>query len=437
MGTISPSEGKKTMIQIAILGCGTVASGVIRLLALHGESIRDQLGEEVAIRKVLARTPAKALALGLTEDRICSDFSEILHDPEISVVIELIGGTGDAYTYILQSLEAGKHVVTANKDLIATHFQELSEIAAAHNVRFAFEASVGGGIPLVDSIRRTLAANRITSMYGILNGTTNYILTKMTQDGLSYDEALADAQRLGYAEADPTADVGGGDAARKIAILSMLAFHSPVSYYDVYHEGIPGITPTDIRFADRSGYVFKLLGIARQYADSCDAYVRPALVPKRHPLASVSDSFNAVFVIGDAVGEVMLYGRGAGSLPTASSVVGDLMNIVRASRGHTAAAISCYEHLPVRDILDSENVYYVRLCVKDRPMVLARVARVFGEHGVSLRSLVQESHEGDRAELLLFTHRASQRDLSAAMEDLNVLDSVYESAFWIVMEEDA
>ncbi|MBR5410045.1 MAG: homoserine dehydrogenase [Clostridia bacterium] len=425
------------MIRIGILGCGTVASGVIKLLAMHGESVRVQLGEEVEVAKVLARTPAKALALGLTEAQICSDFGEILNDPTISVVIELIGGTDAAYTYISEALKAGKHVVTANKDLIATHFQELNDLAAAHSVRFAFEASVGGGIPLVDSIRRTLAANRIQSMFGILNGTTNYILTKMTQNGLSYAEALAEAQRLGFAEANPASDVGGGDAARKIAILSTLAFHSPVSYYDVYHEGIAGITPTDIRFADQSGFVFKLLGIARQHENACEAYVRPALVPKRHPLASVSDSFNAVFITGDAVGEVMLYGRGAGSLPTASSVVGDLMNVVRAGRGHTAAALSCYENLPVMDILDSENVYYVRLSVQDRPMVLARVAGVFGKHGVSLASLVQESRGKDSAELLLFTHRASERELSAAMADLRNLDAVHEGAYWICMEDDA
>ena len=421
------------MIQIAILGCGTVGSGVIRLLQMHGESIRMQLGEDIVIKKVLARTPQKARDLGLKEEQICKDFAEIVSDEDISAVIELIGGTDDAYSFITQSLNAGKHVVTANKDLIALHYLELMVLARRNGVCFAFEASVGGGIPLIDSIRRTLAANRIESMYGILNGTTNYILTKMTQEGWSYGEALSRAQELGFAEADPTSDVEGHDAARKIAILSTLAFHTPVSFYDVYHEGISGITQTDIRFASQSGYVFKLLGVAERTERGCAAYVRPALVPSGHPLASVSDSFNAVFLKGDAVGDVMLYGRGAGSLPTASSVVGDLMSAFRKGEGKGDPGPVCFENLPVEDISETEHVYYVRLLVLDRPLVLAGVAKIFGEHGVSLASLVQEERE-DKAELMLFTHRAKEKDVRAAMEELRALDSCCEGAARICLE---
>lgn len=423
------------MIQIAILGCGTVASGVIRLLQTHGDAIRVQLGEEIVIRRVLARTPEKARRLGLSEDQICSDFGEILSDSSISVVIELIGGIGDAYTYVSAALSAGKHVVTANKDLIATKYRELLALAEKNGVSLSFEASVGGGIPLIDSIRRTLAANEIRSVLGILNGTTNYILTKMTRDGLSYEDALAEAQRLGYAEADPRSDVEGSDAARKIAILATLAFHTPVTYYDVFHTGIPGITTTDIRFAGQSGYVFKLLAVARRKESGSEVYVRPALVPAHHPLASVSDSFNAVFITGDAVGEVMLYGRGAGSLPTASSVVGDLMNVVKADGERGKITSAYFENLPLSDVLESESVYYVRLRVQDKPLVLAKIARVFGGHGVSLRSLVQETRDNDSAELLLFTHVASERQMREAAAELSELDSVREIAYWICLEE--
>lgn len=422
------------MIQIAILGCGTVASGVISLLGTNAEIIRQQVGEEIVIRKVLARTPEKARRLGLREEQICTDIREILGDPEISVVVELIGGTGDAFAFIRDAMSAKKHVVTANKDLIADRYAELAEIASSNGVRFAFEASVGGGIPLIDPLRRTLAANRIRSIVGILNGTTNYILTRMTRDGLEYAEALKKAQELGFAEADPASDVEGLDAARKIAILSTLAFHTPVSFSDVRYEGISGVTKTDIRFALQSGYAVKLLAIARQNEDSFEACVRPALIPLSHPLASVSDSFNAVFISGDAVGDVMLYGRGAGSLPTASSVVGDLMSVVRAPEGNTGTD-PLFARLPTADLLAAKHIYYVRLNVFDRPMVLAGIARVFGEHGISLASLVQETRDGGRAELMIFTHSAVERDLLEAMTELRAMDSVYDSAYRICMEE--
>ncbi|MBP5230961.1 MAG: homoserine dehydrogenase [Clostridia bacterium] len=423
------------MTQIAVLGCGTVASGVIRLLQLHGESIRKQLGEEIVLRKVLARTPEKAFRLGLREDQVCSDFSVILNDPSISVVIELIGGTDDAYIFVSSALAAGKNVVTANKDLIASRYPELADLAEKHGVSLAFEASVGGGIPLIDPIRRTLAANTIQSVYGILNGTTNYILTRMTNDGMPYAEALRQAQELGYAEADPSSDVGGADAARKIAILASLAFHTTVTYDEVFHEGITDVTQTDIRFADRSGYVIKLLAAARRKDDGCEVYVRPALLSKSHPLASVSDAFNAVFINGDAVGEVMLYGRGAGSMPTASSVVGDLMSVIRERGAGETAGSARFESVPVLDVLTTEHVYYVRLSVQDRPMVLAGVAGVFGSHGVSLASLVQEERGEDAAELMLFTHRTSESRMAAAMADLRRMESVFEGTFRICLED--
>lgn len=408
------------MLQIAILGCGTVASGVCKQLSSNRYNILKQTEEGIAIKKILARHPEKARALGLSEAQICTDFEEIVSDPEIAVVVELIGGTTDAYTYICRAMKAGKHVVTANKDLIALRFRELLTLAEENKVTFSYEASVCGGIPLIGPLYRTLAAGQILSLRGILNGTTNYILTRMTRDGMSYREALALAQQKGYAEADPTSDVEGADAARKVAILSSLAFHTSVTYEDVYHEGISSLTETDIAFATTSGYAIKLLGMASLIDNAVEACVRPALVPLSHPLATVSDAYNAVFINGDAVGDVMLYGQGAGSLPTANSVISDVMEICRRGRNGSvpSAGSVLYESMPLRDIGQSENIYYVRLLVEDKPKVLSGIAGVFGDYGISLASLVQEQRGNGLAELMLFTHRAREKDMRSALAAL-------------------
>lgn len=408
------------MLQIAILGCGVVASGVCSLLSSNSYNIQKQTEEGICIKKVLARHPEKARALGLKEEQICTDFDQIVSDPEITVVVELIGGTTDAYAYICRAMKAGKHVVTANKDLIALHFEELLALSEENKATFSYEASVGGGIPLIGPLARTLAAGQILSLRGILNGTTNYILTRMSREGMSYKEALSLAQAKGYAEADPTSDVEGADAARKVAILSSLAFHTPVTYGDVYHEGISKLTGTDIRFAASSGYTIKLLGMASLVDNAVEACVRPVLVPLSHPLATVSDAYNAVFLNGSAVGDVMLYGQGAGSLPTAGSVVGDIMEICRRGKdGHVPSAASVlYEELPLRDIGESENIYYVRLLVEDKPKVLSGIAGIFGDYGISLASLVQEQRDNGLAELMLFTHRAREKDMRGALASL-------------------
>lgn len=414
------------MLQIAILGCGTVASGVCKLLASNEHNIRKQTEEGIAVKKILARHPEKARALGLREEQICTDFEEIVSDPKIAVVVELIGGTNDAYTYICRALKAGKHVVTANKDLIALRFRELLALAEENRVTLSFEASVGGGIPLIGPLSRTLAAGRVLSLHGILNGTTNYILTRMSRDKMSYGEALALAQQKGYAEADPTSDVEGADAARKVAILASLAFHTSITFEDVHHEGISSLTETDISFAASSGYTIKLLGMASLHEDAVETCVRPVLVPVSHPLATVSDAYNAVFINGDAVGDVMLYGQGAGSLPTAGSVVGDIMEICRSKQnGHVPSAGSVlFERLNKRDIGESENIYYVRLLVEDKPKVLSGIAGVFGDYGISLASLVQEQRGNGMAELMLFTHRAYEKDMRNAMQALRSLSYV-------------
>lgn len=421
------------MIHIGILGCGTVGFGVYQLLRSNREDIQKQIGDEIQISKILVRNIEKAVRRGIDRELLCTNPDEIIHNPDISIVVELVGGTKDAYTFVTEALRSGKHVVTANKDLIASHFQELMLLADQNGVSLSYEASVGGGIPLIDSIHRTLAANRIQKIYGILNGTTNYILTKMTRDGISYADALAQAQELGYAEANPASDVEGADAARKIAILSTIAFHSIVSYDDVQHKGITDVKQVDIRFAEQSGYTVKLLAIAEQNADSADVYVRPALVPLTHPLASVSDSFNAVFLRGDAVGDVMLYGRGAGSLPTASSVVGDIMSTIRGTKNESGNPF--YASLPIRDIKETEHVYYVRMSVTDKPLVLAGVAGILGDHSVSLASLVQEQRDDGTAELMLLTHHAKEDDLQKAVSDLMKCEYVSEINTMICLQE--
>lgn len=426
-------------MNIAILGCGTVASGVVQLLKNNSEEIRKSLGEEIVIRRILARTPSKAEALGFTADEICSTMDEVLADESIALVAELMGGTTVAYECICRAMKSGRHVVTANKDVIALYSEELDQLSAENNVALFYEASVGGGIPLIGPLRQTLAANKIKTVYGILNGTTNYILTRMTKDGSSYQDALKGAQELGYAEADPTSDVKGADAARKIAILSSLAFHSRVTYPQVHHEGITNVTQTDIRFAKQQGYVPKLLAVTKEEEDGVSVYVRPALVPESHPLAAVNEAFNALYLIGDPVGKVMLYGQGAGGGPTASSVVGDIMEAGRLIRqGDTVVGQStCYANKPLKDISRTDNVYYVRLLVADKARVLAGVASAFGDHNVSIASFVQEPRSVGRAELMILTHAASEADMQGTIYDLMQRDYVHEVHTMICLEEEA
>lgn len=414
------------MINIGVLGCGTVASGVYRLLENNRYNIIKQAGEDVVIKKILARTPEKALALGIKPEQICSTIEPIIEDPDISVVVELIGGVDDAYTYVRRALMAKKHVVTANKDLLAQSFTELYALANENGVTLSFEASVGGGIPLIGPLYRTLAASPVDSIVGILNGTTNYILTRMSRDGLSYNKALSLAQQLGYAEADPTADVAGFDAARKIAILSSLAFHSPVTTSDVDCTGISDITGTDIGFAASNGYAIKLLAMGKHDERGIGVCVRPALVPLAHPLASVSDAYNAVFLSGKGLGDIMLYGQGAGAAPTAGSVVGDILEICRRGKDSVSLSVSSliYEDLPIRDPGEAEGAFYIRLMVHDKPRVLAGIAGILSDNGISLASLVQAQREGDLAELMLFTHTAKDSWVKAAMKELGKKDYV-------------
>jgi homoserine dehydrogenase len=396
----------------------------VTLIAQQGDAIEARTGLRLQVAKVAVRNLARARNVDLPEATFTHDANEVVNDPSIDVVVEVIGGIEPARSLVLDALKAGKPVVTANKELLANVGADLFAAAEAAGVDLLFEAAVAGGVPLIRPLRESLIGEKISRVMGIVNGTTNYILTKMSEDGASYADALAEAQSLGYAERDPTADVEGFDAGAKAAIIASIAFGVNVVAGDVYHEGISGLTADDIGFAHRLGYEVKLLAVAEQGDDGRVAVrVHPAMLPKGHPLASVRDSFNAVFVEGDAVGQLMFYGRGAGGAPTASAVLGDLIDAAGNVRKGTHASIG---HLPRAAICPIDEVrseYYLNLEVLDRPGVLHSVAGVFAEHGVSIRSMEQEGL-GDEARLVFITHEAPESAIQSTLRDLGQLDAV-------------
>ena len=416
------------MINVGLLGCGTVGGGVVKLLAKNRETIANKTGTEIIIKKVLEKDMQKCRQMGLGEELVTDRFEDIVNDDSINIIIELIGGIEPAFSFITAAMKKGKHVVTANKDLIAVKGEELFATARDNNVDFYFEASVAGGIPIVYPLKQSLAGNHIEEVIGILNGTTNYILTKMSREGRDYHEVLREAQALGYAESDPTSDVGGLDAARKIAILSSIAFNSRVRLEDVYVEGITAITPQDIQYARELGYVVKLLAIAKEVEGKIQARVHPAFIPINHPLANVNDVFNAVFVRGDAVGEIMHYGRGAGEMPTARAVVGDIIEVGRNMAYNTSTRIgcTCYEEKTILPISELSAQFYIRMSVTDRPGVLAGIAGVFGNNDVSIDTVLQKGNREGMAELILITHMVKEKDLQDSLTVLKGMNIVGE-----------
>jgi len=424
------------MIGVAIMGCGTVGSGVCRVLRDNADDISRRLGDDVVIRKILELRRELPLELGFAEDLVTSDIPAILDDTEIQIVIETMGGTGVALDFILQCMKQGKHIVTSNKDLVEMHWDALFACAGDNGVDFYFEAAVCGGIPVIGSIKTSLAANRFESIVGILNGTTNYILTRMAQDGLDYNEALRLAQDNGFAELDPASDVEGTDAARKLSILARLAFNSNLKLNEVYKQGITGIKVEDIKVATRLGYTIKLIACATSGPEGISAYVRPAFVANTHPIASVLDEYNAVFLHGNAVDDVMLYGKGAGSLPTASSVVGDVItvgrNMLRSKSSRTTSF--CYADKPVIPASELSNKFYVRLSVLDRPMVLASVASAFGRQAVNLESLIQTPAPVGFASLVLLTHPTTEQSIRLALESFEGNDDILHASTMICID---
>ena len=403
-------------IHAALLGAGTVGGGVYKLLERRKAEMPNKIGAELEVSKILVRDASKPRA-GIPQEKLTERFEDILDDPDVDIVIELMGGVEPAKSYIEAALAAGKHVVTANKDLLAEHGFALAEAAAARGLDLRFEASVAGGIPILTPLMTCLEGNDITEVMGIVNGTTNFILTKMTNEGMDFDVALREAQELGFAEADPTADVEGLDAARKVAILASLAFHSKVTFADVPAVGITKIRAKDISYAREMGYVIKLIGIARNTNGEIEVGVSPMMIPKRHPLASVNDSFNAVFVHGDALDDAMFQGRGAGEFPTASAVVGDLIAVSRDILGvaNGRVRLNPYRALPLQSRGNAEHRFFLRLKVEDRPGILASVASVLGNNDVSISQVIQKQRTEDAAEIVVITDRVQTRHMEDAL----------------------
>ena len=426
-----------TRVRVGLLGCGNVGGALARILVEDGERIATRTGIQLELAAVAVRSPSRDRSVTLPRGLFTTDAHAVVTDPSVDVVVELIGGIEPARTLTIDALKSGKPVVSGNKELLANCGAELTETAATAGVDLLYEAAVAGGIPLIRPLRESLAGEHIFRLMGIVNGTTNFILTRMTEDGASYHDALAEAQSLGYAERDPTADVEGFDAAAKAAILASVAFGARVVAGDVYREGISGITPSDIAMARRLGYVIKLLAVVEEGkgppvapdevggSDSVAVRVHPAMLPASHPLATVRDSFNAVFVEGEAVGELMFLGRGAGGMPTASAVLGDLLdaahNLTAGGPGRTVAL----RNVTIRPIDDLQSAYYLTLQVDDRPGVLHAVSGVLGQHRVSIRSMEQEqSGDAGEANLVFVTHPAFERDVQACLHDLRGLDVV-------------
>ncbi len=414
-------------IKVALLGVGTVGTGVYKLIQRRADVMVRTIGAEMEVSKILVHNLNKQRE-GIDASLLTDNWQEIVNDPEIQIVVEVMGGIEPARTMILEALHAGKHVVTANKDLLAAHGKELLDAAEEKHCDLLFEAAVAGGIPIIRPLKQCLAGNEIDEVIGIVNGTTNYILTKMFEENMSFEEALAKATELGYAEADPTADVEGLDAGRKVAIMASIAFHSRVVFDDVYTEGITKITSDDIAYAKEFDSVIKLLGVAHNTEGGIEVGVYPMLLNKEHPLASVRDSFNAVFVHGDAVDDAMFYGRGAGELPTASAVMGDIIDVARNIEYGCNGRISCtcYRETPIKKFDEVENKFFLRMQVKNQPGVLASIATVFGSHGVSIARVVQKHIKGDLAELVIVTDKVREDYLKNALEQLRDIENIFE-----------
>lgn len=411
-------------IGVGILGGGTVGGSLAQRLIDGAAAIEAKSGLDLEVRKIAVRDLAKERTFTAVPGLLTDDPQSLIDDPSVELVVELMGGLDPAGDLVLAALRAGKPVVTGNKELVAARGLELIAAAETSGVSLLFEAAVGGGIPIIRPLSASLAGEHITRVLGIVNGTTNFILTKMAEEGSDYSEVLAEAQGLGYAEADPTADVGGGDAAAKAAILASLAFGTWVGGEDVYREGITAIESEDMARATQLGYVIKLLAVAEDSDGTVSVRVHPTLVPISHPMASVRGAQNAVFLEGPAIGELMFSGPGAGGAPTATAVLGDIIDAARELRaGAPVSPKVRFQPSRLRDFSDSTTRWYLRLEVLDSPGVLASIAHMFGDNNVSIASVYQEG-QGDEAMLLLVTHDATESELSAAVDGLNALDVV-------------
>ena len=426
----------KDVINIGVIGFGIVGSGAVQTLQENARAIEMKVGAKLAVKKIADLDWEKPREITLTPEQRTKDVNEIFNDPEIDIVVEAIGGVKPALDFVLTALRNGKHVVTPNKELMAKHGHEILEEADSRHLDCYFEGSVGGGIPILMPLKQSLAGNRIERILGIVNGTTNYILTRMTKEGKEFDEVLTEAKAKGYAEQDPTNDVEGLDAAYKLAILSSIAFNTRIPLEAIYREGITRVAQRDLHYAAQLGYVVKLLAIASDTPQGLELRVHPAFVPTSHALAAVSDVFNAIFVRGSSVGEVMFYGRGAGSRPTGSAVVGDLIEIARNIKvnGTGRVTCTCFEEKKLKPMEEVLTKYYLRMEVLDRPGVLARIATIFGEEQVSIASVVQQTSRGDVAELVWITHPTIEKMVRRSLERIQRLTELKGIRNWIRVE---
>ena len=427
------------MINVGIIGFGTVGTGTVRILLENRDILKERLGFEINLKRIAVRDVARDRAVKIPEGVLTADVDSVLDDPHIEIVAELIGGIRPAKDFILKAISKGKHVVTANKALLATEGDEILTAAQKAGVEVGFEASVAGGIPIIKVIREGLVANRIKAVYGIINGTSNYVLTKMTDENIEFSVALREAQDLGYAEADPTFDIEGTDSAHKLAILACLSYGIPIPYKDIYTEGISKISTQDIEFASELGYKVKLLAIAKEAESGVELRVHPTMIPKDYLISKVDGPFNAVYVDGDATGSTLYYGRGAGAMPTGSAVVSDIVDIARNIRknatGRIPVMIRTARTVRIKKMDEVISMYYFRFSALDKPGVLSKISGILGNYNISIASVIQKGRSiGEAVPLVVLTHRAKEKDVKQAIEEIDRLPVVMDRTVFIRVE---
>ena len=432
----------KTEIGVGLIGFGTVGTGVARVLIENAELIRRRVGVPIKLVRIADLDITRDRGIAIPPGVLTTDIQQVLTDPRVDIVIELMGGYDLAKRVILDAVQRGKHVVTANKALLAVHGEEIFAAASRHGIDLGFEASVGGGIPVIRALMEGLAANNIQSIYGIINGTSNYILSRMTSEGQRFEVVLEEAKRAGYAEADPTFDVAGIDSAHKLTIMVSLAYGTPVNFKEIYTEGITGLTPLDIAYAKEFGFTIKLLAIAKFSDGEIEARVHPTMVPSASQIAKVDGVYNAIQLVGDAVEDVVLYGRGAGSMPTGSAVVSDVMSIARDMLKNATGRVPPSSYQPdqrrplrMRPMEEITSLYYIRFMVLDRPGVLSQIAGVLGRYGISISSVLQQGRkEGQTVPVVIMTHMAKERDIQNALREINPMPYISEPTTLIRVE---
>lgn len=426
-------------INVGIIGLGTIGSGVVKSLRERAALLEEKVGIRLSIKKICVRHPARKRGLSLQRGILTKDVREILEDPEIQIIVELMGGIHPAKEYLIEALRRGKHVVTANKALLAEAGREIFKLAERKKRRVQFEASVGGGIPIIKSLREGLVSNHILAIFGIINGTSNFILSRMAETGCPFSEALREAQKSGFAERNPSLDIDGFDSAHKLAILALLGFGKEIPLEKISIEGIRHISPKDIQYAGELGYTVKLLAIAKQTPEGLEVRVHPTLIPKGHPLAAVREAYNAITVRGDLVGETIFYGQGAGKFPTSSAVLSDILDLAQRIHQEDATGLRLHFKSGVQRIKPMEALktrYYFRFHVVDRPGVLAKISRLLGRHRISIASVIQkETHKRRSVPLIMLTHQALERDVRRAVDRIDRLDVVKARSVFLRIEE--